>query len=299
MTLFATLAALLWDFFQPLRDPSPPSRQLERYTVWLLEHVNAGLKKHGLLAWTAGALAPALLVAVVGFLLAALFSPLLWVWNVLVLYYCLGFRQYSLQLTEVVQALRHGDIALARNRLMAWRPGSALAMDEAEVARSGIEHILILSLTRLFGVLFWFALMGVFGAVLYRMSTLCRSRWQAEPNFCAYPRLFASYLEWLPARAAAFSFAIVGNFEDALYCWRKQAGLWGDRNEGVVLAAGAGALGVRLGGALNLPAGELLRPELGCGETATADDLEGGLNLIWRAVLLWLGVLGLLWIGGL
>ncbi len=299
MTLFSILAALLWDFLKPLRDPAPPARQLERYTAWLLEHVNAGMQKHGLLAWTAGALAPALLVALIGILLATLFSPLLWAWNVVVLYYCLGFRQFGLQLAEVVQALRHGDLARAQAKLMAWRPGAAQAMSEPEVARSGIEHILILALTRLFGVLFWFALLGVFGAVLYRMSTLCRERWQAEPTFCAYPRRFAFYLDWLPARLAAFSYAIVGNFEDALYCWRKQAGLWGDTNEGVILAAGAGALGVRLGGALNLPAGELLRPELGCGETATADDLEGGLHLVWRAVLLWLGVLGLLWLGGL
>lgn len=299
MTLFSILAALLWDWIQPLRDPAPPVRQLERYTAWLLEHVNAGLRRHGLLAWTAGALAPALLAALVGHLLAALFSPLAWAWNVLVLYYCLGFRQYSLHLMEVVQALRHGDLARAQDRLMTWRPGAAQAMSEPEVARSGIEHILILALTRMFGVLFWFAVLGVFGALLYRLSTLCRERWQSEPTFCAYPRQFAFYLDWLPARLTAFSFAIVGNFEDALYCWRKQAGLWGDRNEGVVLAAGAGALGVRLGGALSLPAGELLRPELGCGETASADDLEGSLNLVWRVVLLWLGVLGLLWIGGL
>ncbi|MDW8323818.1 MAG: regulatory signaling modulator protein AmpE [Burkholderiales bacterium] len=299
MTLFAILAALLWDLVHPLRDPSPVQRLLERYTDWLLEHLNAGATRYGVVAWAAAAVAAAALAALVGWLLGELWGVLAWGWSVVVLYYCLGMRQFALAVEAVVHALRQGDLTAARNHLMSWRPGTAQAMDEEELARSGIEHVLLLGLTRLFGVLFWFALLGVFGAVLYRLSGLCRERWAAEPSFCAFPRRFAFYLDWLPARVAAFSFAIVGDFEGALACWRRQAGTWGEPNEGVVLAAGAGALGVRLGGAITLPAGQLLRPELGCGAAPTADDLEGAMHLVWRVVVLWLGVLGLLWIGGL
>jgi adenosylcobinamide-phosphate synthase len=299
VTLFSILAALIWDYFQPLRDPSTPSRVADRYVDWLLTHVNAGKERHGMLAWTAGAFVPALLAGLAGALLGELFTLLEWAWNVIVLYFCLGFRQFGLKVADVVRPLRQGDLARAQTALMTWRTGAAQSMNENEVARSGIEQVMLLALTRLFGVLFWFAVLGVFGALFYRLSGMCRDRWQAEPSFCAFPRRLAYYLDWLPARAAAFSFAIVGNFEDAMDCWRNQAGVWGERNEGVLLAAAAGALGVRLGGPLNLPGGELLRPELGCGDAADADYLDGAMSLIWRAVVLWVGVIALLWLGGL
>lgn len=298
MTLFSILAALIWDYLQPLRDPSPPSRMLDRYVGWLLTHVNAGMERHGLLAWSAGALAPALLAGLAGALLGQLLGLLEWAWNVVVLYFCLGFRQFGFAVADVARPLRQGDVARAQAKLMTWRPGAAQSMNANEVARSGIEQALLLALTRLFGVLFWFAVLGVFGALFYRLSGMCRDRWQAEPSFCAFPRRLAYYLDWLPARLAAFSFAIVGNFEDAMYCWRNQAGAWGERNEGVLLAAAAGALGVKLGGPITLPAGELLRPELGCGDIADADYLDGATSLIWRAVILWVGVIALLWLGG-
>lgn len=299
MTLFSILAALIWDYLQPLRDPSTPARVADRYVDWLLTHVNAGMARHGVLAWSAGVLVPALLAALAGALLGQLLGLLEWAWSVIVLYFCLGFRQFGFAVADVARPLRQGDLARAQGKLATWRPGAAQSMNENEVARSGIEQVLLLALTRLFGVLFWFAVLGVFGALFYRLSGVCRDRWQAEPSFCAFPRQLAYYLDWLPARLVAFSFAIVGNFEDAVYCWRNQAGAWGGRNEGVLLAAGAGALGVRLGGPLNLPGGELLRPELGCGDLADADYLDGAMSLIWRAVLLWVGVIALLWLGGL
>lgn len=299
MTLFSILAALLWDYLQPLRDPCAPCRLMERYNDWLLAHVNAGLQRHGMLAWSAGVLAPALLASLLGALLGELLSLLEWVWNAAVLYFCLGFRQYALAVADVARPLRQGNLALAKDKLMAWRPGAAQAMNEHEIAKSGIEQALLLALTRLFGVLFWFTVLGIFGALLYRLTGLCRERWQAEPSFCAFPRRLAYYLDWLPARLTAFSFAIVGNFEDALDCWRNQAGAWGERNEGVLLAAGAGAMGVRLGGTLTLPGGEVLRPKLGLGDAADAEYLEGAVNLIWRGVVLWLAALGLMWLGSL
>ncbi len=299
MTLFSILAALAWAHFQPLRDPSGPARLLHRYMAWLQGHINAGLQQHGILAWTAGAFVPALLIALLGWLLGEVLHLLEWAWNVLVLYFCMGFMQFAEAASAVARALRNGDQPGAQQSLMAWRPGAAQSMNANELVRAGIEQLLRLALIRLFGVLFWFALFGVFGAVLYRLTGLCRERWQSEEVFCSFPRRLVQYLEWLPVRAAAFSFAIVGNFEDALYCWRTQAGAWGESNEGVLLAAGAGALGIRLGGPLTLPAGELLRPELGCGEAADPDDMDSAVDLIWRTVMLWVGVLGLLWLGSL
>ena len=57
----------------------------------------------------------------------------------------------------------------------------------------------------------------------------------------------------------------------------------------MILASGAGALGVVLGGALPVAGGEPeLRPEMGLGEEPDADLLPSAVGLVWRALVLWL-----------
>jgi adenosylcobinamide-phosphate synthase len=90
------------------------------------------------------------------------------------------------------------------------------------------------------------------------------------------------------------SFAIAGNFEDAVYCWRAQAASWTNQNQGIILASGAGALGVCLGDSLREPHGEFYRPELGVGEEADMDFMQSTTGLVWRSLVLWLLLLLLL-----
>ena len=61
--------------------------------------------------------------------------------------------------------------------------------------------------------------------------------------------LSRSLIDHVPARLTAFGFAVVGNFEEAVAGWRRDAGLWKRANEGIILSAAAGAVGVQLGGA--------------------------------------------------
>ena len=93
---------------------------------------------------------------------------------------------------------------------------------------------------------------------------------------------------WSLVSACAFAFAVVGNFEDALYCWRSQSGAWLRPEEGVVLASGAGALGVRLGEPIPVGPDLSPRPPLGTGESAREDALASLEGLLWRALILWL-----------
>jgi adenosylcobinamide-phosphate synthase len=299
MTLLTLLAALLWEHLRPLRDPAPPGVLFGRYVEWLARHINAGVEKHGLLAWVAAVLLPAAGAAFVGALLGDLLWPLEWAWAVLVLYFCMGFKQFSFAAADLARAILRGDTQEAAEELAAWRSGPPPAAEEGAVSRAAIEAILLLSLSRLFGVLFWFILLGVFGALLYRLSGVCVERWQEEGAFTAWPLRILHWLDWLPARAAAFSFAIVGNFQDALESWRAQAGDGRDRSAGILLASAAGALGVCLGGSVDGEEPAPPRPEPGCGEAAGPEYLDGVVALIWRAVLLWVALLGLVWLGGL
>jgi adenosylcobinamide-phosphate synthase len=100
------------------------------------------------------------------------------------------------------------------------------------------------------------------------------------------------WLDWIPVRLTAATFAVVGDFEDAIYCWRTQAGQWPRLNDGILLASGAGALSVIIGGTITGPAGQPeFRPEIGSGEPADSDVLPSAAGLVWRALLVWLAVL--------
>jgi adenosylcobinamide-phosphate synthase len=117
-----------------------------------------------------------------------------------------------------------------------------------------------------------------------------------------------SVLDHVPARLTAAGFAVVGNFEEAVDCWRQCAGLWKQSNDGILLSAAAGACGVSLGGAdaptlgsgaagyaVVLP-GEL--PVDGQGSTPGAppalSHLRTVVGLVWRSMVLWMMLLALL-----
>lgn len=102
------------------------------------------------------------------------------------------------------------------------------------------------------------------------------------------------FLEWMPARLTGIAFAVVGDFEDAAYCWRTQAAKWPDSSLGVVLASGAGAMGVRLGMPILTELSPVDRPEIGLGDEADVGFLDSTVGLIWRALVVILFALGLL-----
>ena len=298
MSLFAAWAALLWSHFHPHKSAAPETWARHWHT-WLLENVNAGQESHGMLAWAAGVLLPALTLGLLAALLGDAGNLLKWAFEVLVLYFCLGFREASFHAARVARHLQAEDPAHARAALEGWRPGVAPGCDAEGLTRLTVEETLKAALASLLGVLFWFFLFGVTGAVVYHLARLCREQWHSEADFGAFAQRASRVLDWLPVRAAGFSFAIVGNFQDALESWRGQAHAWGDENQGILLASGAGALGVQLGGPISVSGGELLRPVLGADEPASPDSIDGAIALVWRATVLWLAVAGLLWLGSL
>jgi len=272
---WGTLLALAWDQVAPLFRPSQPERLFGRYADWVHDHFNAGTHAHGLLAWAAAALLPALAAGLISIWLFDLAWLLGLAWSAAVLYRCLGFRQVVDLARSVTEALTAGDPVRAREKLNAL--GVVCGPDQAprELARPAMDRLFQLGLERLFGVLFWFALLGAFGAVAYLLTRSLAERWRGEVDFYAAITGIMPLLDWLPARVMAISFAIVGNFEEAMMGWRSHAA---DPN-GVVRAAGLGALGLDRAA----PGPEYV--------SAVA-------SLLNRSVLLWLGVLGLLWLGG-
>ena len=121
----------------------------------------------------------------------------------------------------------------------------------------------------------------------------------ANRGFGHFALQAAYWIDWVPLRLTAIGFAVVGNFEDAVYCWRNQAARWSDPELGIVLASGAGAIGVTLGKPLRDgigPAGVAIddRIEIGSGLEADAAFLSSTVGLVWRALVLWMLLLAML-----
>lgn len=303
MALFSALAALALEHFRPLRPPLPHYRLFATLAGTVEARFNAGGFNPGAVGWAILMLPLLAAVWAVHAALSEFGSLFAWAWNVAVLYATLGFRYYSTDAEKIAAQLRAGDAAAAAASLAALRNGIAdPAQTEVDCVRLTVEHVLLASLRQLFGPLLWFVLLSGFGpvgAVLYRGASILARRWEsAAGQFGDFACRVFRWIDWLPARAVALTYAVAGNFEDATYAWRTQAERWPDSDDGVVLAAGAGALGVRLGGEVEVVGERVARPVLGDGETADVDWVDSALGLVWRGLTLWLVIGALIVVGG-
>ena len=314
MAWLSLVITLLLEQLRAMPAENPVYTGARQVSGWAQRNLNAGRRRHGFYAW---------LLVVVGASLAtgALWSVLVsinWLlglaFNVAVLYFALGFRQFSHRGTEIQVALANGDVAAARRELTAWKRESdptysAADLSQDEVVRQAIEHGLLLSQRHVFGVCFWFVVLpGPTGAVLYRMAEHVARAWNWPPTpptppdrFGAFAAQAFAWIDWAPARLTALGFAIVGDFEGAVYCWRRVTR--GQRNEAMpmpdsrtlILAAASGALGMRL-----MPAADAARyfDEAGNEGAGLAEPdipaLRSVVGLVWRSLLLWLTLLLLL-----
>ncbi len=300
MTVISLIVVLLLEQVRPLAERKAVGAPLARYAHFFEGHFNDGQERHGMIAWLLGVVPATIACAAIHFALMAA-NPLLgFLWNVAILYLALGFRQFSHYYTDIHLALRMGETARARALLGEWRGRSADGLNATEIARVAMEEALVASHRHVFAVVVWFVLLpGPAGALMYRLAYFFSRQWGArrDAEFGAFGRFadkaFAA-IDWLPVRITAAAFAVVGDFEDAVYCWRTQAARWPDEAAGILLASGAGALGVRLGLPI-IESGEITeRPELGLGEEADADFMQSGIGLVWRTLVLCLLLLTLL-----
>lgn len=294
MALLSLVTALLVEQIRPLPYPLLVAQPLARLADRLETLFNAGEWRHGLIAWLIGVGGLVLLSAAVYAGLQAANPLLAWLWTVFVLYLTMGFRQFSHYYTDIQLALRMDDLPHARALLAQWRGSPADGFSASEIARLAIVEALGASHRHVFGVLVCFVVLpGPCGAVLYRTAAFFADRWGRRGDadagdFGVFAQRAFAFIDWLPLRATAAAFAIVGNFENAIYCWRTQADKWPDsalgRSIGIVLASGSGALGVRL----EMPAGDAGGADPASGEAADVDFMQSAVALVWRSLLLWL-----------
>lgn len=257
-------------------------------------------RSQGLLAWAAAVL-PIVILLQCALLWAAAFN----IWlaaalHALLLYVCLGLRSLCEHTAPIQAALQESDLEQAR-RLTSYIVSRDTAQaGERDLSKAAVESLLENGCDAVFGALFWFVIAGGAGAVLYRLSNTLDAMWgYRTPRFlvfgCAAARIDDG-LNWIPARLTAVSYALLGNTRQAWQCWRLQAPQWSSPNAGPVMAAGAGALGLALGGAATYDGLVEQRPPLGRGAPAGAADIHRAWRLVFNTCLLWVGILTLVWL---
>ncbi len=328
MNFFAVLLALLLEQLKPLRHGNSAHQAVISWVRWTGRNFDAGREHHSIVVWAITVVGPAVVTAAVhvliqhyiGFVLALAF-------DVLVLYLTLGFRQFSHYFTDIREALEQGDDLEARRLLSAWRHLDASELPRTELLRHAIEHSLLAAHRHVFGVFFWFVVLstvglGPAGAVLYRMAEFASRYWAFNSRTLDAPtnerlmilsRRMFGWIDYVPARMTATGFAIVGNFEEAVNGWRRDAALWLHSNEGIILASAAGALGLQLGGAAapGVTPDRSKTFDSGVDAEATGADgstpgalpqighLQSVVALVWRSVVLWMLLLALLTLANL
>jgi adenosylcobinamide-phosphate synthase len=299
MSFIAILLALLLEQARPLPQGNPVHGVAREWLRWVGRNFDTGANRHAALAWALSVLFPSVVVL-------AIHWGLLWtfgwavavVWSVVVLYATLGFRQFSFHFTEVRDALDAGDADQARAALAKWMRKDASDLPKTEIVREVIVHSVLSAHRHVFGVLAWYTVLAAFGlgpagAVFYRMTAYNQSfatrtlKPTSQPVSEVYIQRSqdAWYaVDWGPVRLTALFFAFVGSFEEAVDAWRQHAQANPHDNDGVVLAATAGAVNVQLDASGAASAGL----------PAQVSHLRAVVGLVWRTVVMWMVFLALI-----
>src|SRR5512139_1384806 len=183
MSFFSILLALLIEQARPLARGNAVHGGVRGWLRWVVRKLDAGEPAHGWLAWGVAVGVPGLIVLAVYWLLMVYVGwPLAMVWNVLVLYATLGFRQFSHHFTDIRTALEAGDEEEARRLLAEWRQIDASELPRREIIRHVLEFSALAAQRHVLGVFTWFTVLAVLGlgpagAVLYRLSEFVTRYW--------------------------------------------------------------------------------------------------------------------------
>ncbi len=271
------------------------------YVDALEAKLNVGNNKriNGVVA-VACALIPLTLLAVLLARYCADNVVLTWLVSSVVLYIAIGWQSLIDHASRITEPLELNDIQQARQAVSFIVSRDTSQLSEQAVAKAAVESVLENGADAVFAPIFWFCVLGVPGVVFYRLSNTLDAMWGykntrfLEFGWCAAK--LDDVMNLIPARLTAFSYALMGDTVKSITSWRQQGHMWDSPNAGPVMAAGAGALNVELGGGAMY--GEQLhqRITLGVaitdgGQVADACAIRSACKLLNNSVGLWLAAL--------
>lgn len=289
--LAVTALALDWLLGEPRRFHALVGfgNMANKLETWL----NVASRRNSITHRITGTLAVALLlVPLTGLAWWVCKLPIIgWLAHVLLLYFSIGHKSLHEHAWAVSNALNAHNDAGAKLAASYMVSRDSAAVDTIPAT---IESVLENGNDGVFGALFWFMIAGGTGALAFRLCNTLDAMWgYRSPRFLQYGWAAArldDVLNYIPARLTALTYALLGQFRLALYCWEQQAPAWDSPNAGPVMAAGAGALNVQLGGVARYHGEWHERPILGMGKKPVLADIERALSLVRHGVYLWLTV---------
>lgn len=200
----------------------------------------------------------------------------------------LGGTSLGREATAVHDLLAADDLPGARQRLTHLVGRDTSVLDESEVSRACVESVAENTSDAVVAPLVWGAVLGVPGLLGYRaantLDAMVGHRGERYGRFGWASARFDDLLNLPGARlsgllAAALAPTVGGRPRAAIAAWVRDARRHPSPNAGVVEAAFAGALGVRLGGRNHYAHGVEDRVRLGDGPPPTQADIARSMRL--------------------
>jgi len=238
----------------------------------------------------------AVLLAVLPFslLVSAIYlQPLLqFGFEVLIVYVAIGANSLETHARKIIAPLQNKDLNSARKNVGMIVSRDTTKMQQPEIVRATVESVLENGNDAVFAAIFWYLLAGIPGVMAYRLVNTLDAMWGYRNPHYQYFGWAAARLDdgfnWLPARLCALTYTLLGNRVLALHSWHYQAAKWDSPNAGPVIAAGAGALGVSLGGEAVYDGTVHHRPIVGSGPGPELTDIDKAIALVNRGIVMWL-----------
>lgn len=173
---------------------------------------------------------------------------------------------------RVLSPLLKGDLPAARLALSRIVGRRTQNLDTPGIIRASVEAVAESSVDGIIAPLFWAALLGPVGALVYRgintMDSLFGHRSERYAQFGWLPARADDVANWLPARLSIvpiFCSAALLGFRPAAVCqiFRRDRLKHDSPNAAHAEAAFAGALGLQLGGVAEYAEGIIAKPLLG------------------------------------
>ena len=286
MTLIILLCGLAMEYFLGVLDDVRQMVWFDRYSDWLenkLVQSSYWNSAGGIIMTLAG---PLLLVLLIDYGLKNIFFPLSYLFALAVLLNSIGPKFLDASLSAYVEALDAEDDVQARHYAGEFCQSLA-APDSVKDEQEIIECIFVQANERLYAVIFWFIVLGPFGAMLYRLANILKTKYQdIHGDYADSAKQLSSILNWPSIRLFALGNALAGNMIEAMEAWRVNEDSSFDANEAVLIASGLGALHYR--------------PETNTeeGKVDRAYWIRAAQGLINRTLIVWLTALGIMTIAG-
>jgi adenosylcobinamide-phosphate synthase len=218
--------------------------------------------------------------------------------DLLVMYIVIGWQSMKEHALAVMKPLVENKIETAREKLGVIVSRETKNMDEELIVGSTIESVLENGHDCVFASLFWYALLGPAGAVCHRLVNTLDAMWGYKNDRFLHFGWFAARLDdvmgWAPARLTAICYGLAGSLVGALSAWRDQSAKHKSPNAGLVIASGAGSLGILIGGPVTYDGMLQDKPWLGSGSRAVPRDISRTLTLVDRSLAIWMGIYALI-----